>query len=85
MPSVLACYTITDHLNQAVGNNKGAIEELIIQTTDRLLALDEAVDQNVPNTPQPRRDAFFRYVIQRLTLDTFTNAPAELFGLRSAI
>ena len=51
-------HALTDSLLQAVKDNKGAIEELIIQTVDRLLALDKAVDQGVPNSAKPRMTAF---------------------------
>ncbi|KAF5310182.1 hypothetical protein D9619_010450 [Psilocybe cf. subviscida] len=51
-------------IKNAVGDNKGAIEQLIIQTADRLLAVDEAVDQDViryqdvSNSLKPRMVAF---------------------------
>jgi hypothetical protein len=51
-------HTLTDSLHQAVGDNKGAIEELIIQTAERLLAVHEAVDQGIPNSAKPRVTAF---------------------------
>ncbi|KAF5319683.1 hypothetical protein D9619_008889 [Psilocybe cf. subviscida] len=47
-------------IKNAVGDNKGAVEQLIIQTADRLLAVDEAVDQDVPNSQQPRMMAFVK-------------------------
>jgi len=45
-------------LHQAVGDNKGAIEELIIQTAERLLAVDKAMDEGVPDSAKPRMTAF---------------------------
>ena len=52
------CATSLLNLYQAVGDNKGAIEELIIQTAERLLAVDKAVDQGVPDSGKPRMTAF---------------------------
>ena len=51
-------HTLTDSLPQAVKDNKGAIEKLIAQTTERLLAVDRAVDQGIPNAAKPRMTAF---------------------------
>jgi len=56
--SVSVRYILTESLHQAVGDNKGAIEELIIQTAERLLAVDKAVDQGVPDSGKPRMTAF---------------------------
>lgn len=52
MLSVSVRYIFTDRL-QAVGDNKGAIEVLIIQTAERLLAVDKAMDRGVPNSAKP--------------------------------
>jgi len=51
-------HTLTDSPLQAVKDNKGAIEKLIIQTAERLLAVDKAVDQGVPDSAKPRMTAF---------------------------
>ena len=51
-------YILTESLHQAVGDNKGSIEELIIQTSERLLAVDKAMDQGVPDSGKPRMTAF---------------------------
>jgi hypothetical protein len=48
----------TEYMHQAVGDNKGAIEELIIQTAERLLAVDRAMDQGFPDSAKPRITAF---------------------------
>ena len=48
----------TDSLLQAVKDNKGAIEKLIIQTAERLLAVDKAMDQGIPDSAKPRMTAF---------------------------
>ncbi|KAF5319337.1 hypothetical protein D9619_008898 [Psilocybe cf. subviscida] len=45
-------------IKNAVGDNKGAIEQLIIQTADRLLAVDDAVGRDVPNSLKPQMVAF---------------------------
>jgi hypothetical protein len=41
-----------------VGDNKSAIEELIIQTAERLLAVDMAVDQGFLDSAKPQITAF---------------------------
>jgi len=51
-------YILTESLHQAVGDNKGAIEELIIKTAERLLAVDKAMDQGFPESGKPRMMAF---------------------------
>jgi hypothetical protein len=56
--SVSSHYILTEYLHQAVGDNKGAIEELIIQTAERLLAVDRAMDQGFPDSAKPRITAF---------------------------
>jgi hypothetical protein len=38
--------------------NKSAIEELIIQTVERLLAVDKAMDQGFPDSAKPQSTAF---------------------------
>ena len=53
-------YTLTDSLLQAVKDNKGTIEELIFQIAERLLAVDEAVDQGIHDSAKPRMTAFAR-------------------------
>ena len=50
----------TDSLLQAVKGNKGAIEKLIIQTAERLLTVDKAMDQGIPDCAKPRMTAFAR-------------------------
>ncbi|KAF5319160.1 hypothetical protein D9619_008785 [Psilocybe cf. subviscida] len=54
---VAAINTLID-IKNAVGDNKGAIEELIIQTAKRLLAVDEAVNQGIPDSAKPRMRTF---------------------------
>jgi hypothetical protein len=56
--SLFPHYILTDYLHQAVGDNKSAIEELIIQTAERLLAVDRAMDQGFPDSAKPRIMAF---------------------------
>jgi hypothetical protein len=51
-------FILTEPLHQAVGDNKDAIEELIIQTAERLLAVDKAVDQGIPDSARLRMTAF---------------------------
>lgn len=58
MSPVSACFILAECLHQAVGDNKGAVEELIIQTAKRLLAVDKAMDQGVPRSAKPRMAAF---------------------------
>lgn len=53
-----ACYALSESMHQVVGRNKGAIEELIIQTAKRLLAVDIAVDQGVPSSAKLHMMAF---------------------------
>jgi hypothetical protein len=43
-------YILTEYLHQVVGDNKSAIEELIIQTAERRLA----VDQGFPDSAELR-------------------------------
>ncbi|KAF8324631.1 hypothetical protein F5887DRAFT_279974 [Amanita rubescens] len=45
-------------IKDAVKDNRGAIEKLIIQTAERLLAVDEAVGQGIPDSAKPRMKAF---------------------------
>ncbi|KAF8349107.1 hypothetical protein F5887DRAFT_550976 [Amanita rubescens] len=47
-------------IKNAVKDNKGAIETLIIQTAERLLAVDKAVDQGIPDSAKPRMTDFAR-------------------------
>jgi hypothetical protein len=47
-------HAFTHSLLQAVKDNKGAIERLIVQTAERLLAVDTAMDQGIPNSAKPR-------------------------------
>ena len=58
MLSVTERCILTKYLHQAVGDNKGAIEELIIQSAERLLAVHKAVDQGVPDSGKLRMTAF---------------------------
>jgi len=51
-------HTLADSLLQAVEDNKGAIESLVIQTAERLLAVDNAVDQGIPDSAKPRMTDF---------------------------
>ncbi|KAF5310687.1 hypothetical protein D9619_008110 [Psilocybe cf. subviscida] len=56
-------------IKNAVGDNKGAIEGLVVQTADRLLAMVEAVNQGVPDSAMQRTTAFtmiLRDEIQKL-------------------
>ena len=48
----------TDSLLQAVRDNKGAMEELVIQTAERFLAVNKAVDEGIPDSAKPRMTAF---------------------------
>ncbi|KAF8346758.1 hypothetical protein F5887DRAFT_916537 [Amanita rubescens] len=45
-------------IKNAVQDNKGAIDKLVIQTAERLLAVDKAVDQGIPDSAKPRMTAF---------------------------
>ena len=45
-------------LLQAVKDNKGTIEKLIIRTAERLLAMDKAMDQGIPDSAKPQMTAF---------------------------
>ena len=56
--SVSVDHTFTDFLLQAVQDNKDAIEELIIQTAERLLAVNKAIDEGIPDSAKPRMTAF---------------------------
>ena len=51
-------HALTDSLLQAVKDNKDAIENLFIQTAERLLAVDETVDQGIPDSAKPRMTDF---------------------------
>ena len=51
-------HTLTDALFQAVKDNKGTIEKLLIRTAERLLTVDEAVNQGIPDSAKPRMKAF---------------------------
>jgi hypothetical protein len=51
-------YILTEYLHQVVGDNKSTIEELIIQTAERWLAMDMAVDQGFPDSAKPQITAF---------------------------
>ncbi|KAF5311029.1 hypothetical protein D9619_008102 [Psilocybe cf. subviscida] len=56
-------------IKNAVGDNKGAVEGLVIQTADRLLAMVEAVNRGVPDSAMQRTTAFtmiLRDEIQKL-------------------
>ncbi|KAM6491922.1 hypothetical protein JOM56_012560 [Amanita muscaria] len=54
---VAAVNAIID-IKNAVEGNKGAIENIIIQTAERLLAVDKAMDQGIPDSAKPRMTAF---------------------------
>ena len=54
---------LTEYLHQAVGDNKGATEELLIQTTDRLLAIDQVVNEGVPDSGKSCMTSFSRYAV----------------------
>ena len=58
MLSVSERCILTEYLHQAVGDNKGAIQELLIQTIDILLAIDQVVNQDVPNSGKSRMTTF---------------------------
>ena len=58
MLSVSERCILSEYLHQAVGDNKGATEELIIQTAERLVAVHHAVDQGVPDSGKSRMTAF---------------------------
>ena len=58
MLSVSERCILTEYLHQAVGDNKGATEDLIIQTTERLLAVHKAVDEGVPDSGKSGMTAF---------------------------
>ena len=58
MLSVSERCTLTKYLHQAVGNNKDATVELIIQTAERLLAVEKAVNEGVPDSGKSRMIAF---------------------------
>ena len=45
-------------LLQAVRDNKGAMEELIIQIAERLLAVNKALDEGIPDSAKPRMTGF---------------------------
>ncbi len=47
-----------DSLLQAVKDNKGTIEKLLIRTAERLLIVDEAMNQGIPDSVKPRMKAF---------------------------
>jgi len=49
---------LTDSLLQAVKDNKAAIERLVIQTAERLLAMDKTMDQGIPDSAMPRMTEF---------------------------
>ena len=51
-------HVLTDALLQAVKDNKGAIEKLIIQTAERLNAVDKAMNQGIPDSAKPRMTDF---------------------------
>ena len=58
MLSVSERCILTEYLHKAVGDNKGATEELIIQTAERLLAVHDAVNKGVPDSGKSRVKAF---------------------------
>ena len=51
-------HTFTDSLLQAVQDNKDATDELILQTAERLLAVNKAIDEGMPDSAKPRMTAF---------------------------
>jgi len=77
-------HTLTDSPLQAVQDNKGAVDKLIIQTAERLLAVDKAVDQGIPDSAKPRMTAFAGYAIRLPKSKTITNVLAGSFGMKSA-
>ena len=74
---------LTKDLRQAVGDNKGAIEELIIQTAERLLAVENAVNEGVPDSGKSRMTAFAEYVISIPQSDMINNALAGSIVMKS--
>ncbi|KAF8632480.1 hypothetical protein AX14_010824 [Amanita brunnescens Koide BX004] len=56
---VATANTIID-IKIVVEDNKGAIEELMIQTAERLLAVDKVVDQGIPDSAKPQMTVFAR-------------------------
>ena len=58
MLSVLERSILTEYLHQAVGDNKDATVELIIQTAERLLAVEKAVNEGIPDSGKSRMTAF---------------------------
>lgn len=67
MLSVTASHVFPQYLHQAVGRDKGATGELIIQTAERLLAADRAVDLGVPASAKLRMTDFVGQAIFMLT------------------
>ena len=51
-------HTNTDSLLQAVKDNKGTVEKLIIHIAERLLDVDKAVDLGIPDSAKLRMTAF---------------------------
>ena len=49
---------LTKYLHQAVGDNKDATVELIIQIAQRLHAVEKAVNEGVPDSRKLRMTAF---------------------------
>ena len=58
MLSVSKRCVLTEYLHKAVGDNGGATEELITQTAQGLLDVNNAVDQGVPDPGKSRMMAF---------------------------
>ena len=58
MLSVSERCILTEYLHQAVGDNKDATVELIIQTAERLLAVEKAVNEGIPDSGKSRMTAF---------------------------
>ena len=83
MLSVSERCILTEYLHQAVGDNKGATEELLIQTTERLLDVDQVVNQDVPDSGKSRMTTFAEYAVPIPTLDMITNALAGPFVMKS--
>ena len=83
MLSVSERCILTKDLRQAVGDNKGATEELIIQTAERLLAVENAVNEGVPDSGKSRMTAFAEYAISMPKSNIITNARAGSFVMKS--
>ena len=56
--SVSEICILAEYLHQAVGDNKGATEDLIVQTAERLLAVEKALNEGIPASGKSRMTAF---------------------------